>query len=185
MWSGFDRKRGNYPCNKHKVPPKKRRKKIVMQTNVSILEAQPFFKGMTTQQLELLAEDSLPAAFRADEQILKEGGTANRFYLIVEGQVEVEAPVLDGEAVPIQTLGPGDLLGWSWLFPPHYWQFAARAATSTKAFCFYGTHLRKVCETNHDLGYELMKRISQVVIKRLQAARRKLVEHNNNLLPLK
>jgi CRP/FNR family transcriptional regulator, cyclic AMP receptor protein len=160
-------------------------RKIVMQTDVSILEAQPFFKGMTTQQLELLAEDSLPAAFRAGEQILKEGGTANRFYLIVEGQVEVESPVLDSEAVPIQTLGPGDLLGWSWLFPPYYWQFAARAATPTKALCFYGTHLRKVCEANHDLGYELMRRISQVVIKRLQATRRKLVEHNNNLLPLK
>ncbi len=154
-----------------------------MQTDISILEAQPFLKGMTAQQLELLAKDSLPAEFRAGEWILSEGSNANRFYLIVEGQVEVESTALEGEAVAIQTLGPGDVLGWSWLFPPFYWQFGAWAATPTKAICFYGTHLRQVCETNHDLGYELMKRISEIVIQRLQAVRRKLVEHNNHRPP--
>jgi len=154
-----------------------------MQTNISILEAQPFLKGMTAQQLELLAKDSVPAEFRAGEWILNEGSNANRFYLIVEGQVEVESKALEGEAVAIQTLGPGDVLGWSWLFPPFYWQFGAWAATPTKAICFYGTHLRQVCEANHDLGYELMKRISEIVIQRLQAVRRKLVEQNNHRPP--
>lgn len=147
-----------------------------MPSTVSILEAQPFLKGLSQAQLELLAEDSVPAEFRTNELILKEGGIANRFYLIVEGQVEVESSLLDGEAVPIQTLGPGDLLGCSWLFPPHSWQFDARAIAPTKAFCFYGTHLRKLCEENHDLGYELMKRFSEIVIKRMQAVRRRLVE---------
>jgi CRP-like cAMP-binding protein len=68
------------------------------------------------------------------------------------------------------------VLGWSWLFPPYLWRFDARAATPTKAIFFYGTRLRELCEENHDLGYELMKRVSDIVIKRLQAARRELVE---------
>jgi CRP-like cAMP-binding protein len=149
-----------------------------MQNMISILESQPFFKGMSVRQLEFLAGDCSAAEFREGEQILNEGGTANRFYLIVDGHVEVESPHLDGEAMPIQTLGPGDLLGCSWLFPPYRWQFAARAAAPTKALCFYGTHLRKLCEANHELGYELMKRVSEIVIIRLQAVRRKLVENN-------
>ncbi|MGC9943505.1 MAG: cyclic nucleotide-binding domain-containing protein, partial [Verrucomicrobiota bacterium] len=62
-----------------------------MPSTVSILEAQPFLKGLSQAQLELLAEDSVPAEFRTNELILKEGGIANRFYLIVEGQVEVES----------------------------------------------------------------------------------------------
>jgi CRP/FNR family cyclic AMP-dependent transcriptional regulator len=152
-----------------------------MQTHISILEAQPFLSGMTARHLELLAADAWPAEFKAGERILNEGAAANRFYLIMEGQVELESPLLDGGAVPIQTLGPGDLLGWSWLFPPHSWQFDAQAATPTKAICFYGTHLRKLCDENHDLGYELMKRVSEILIKRLQAARRELVEHNKKL----
>jgi CRP-like cAMP-binding protein len=148
---------------------------------IAILEVQPFLKGMTTPQLELLAKDSLPAEFRADEKILNEGGAANRFYLILEGRVDVESPVQGDEAVHIQTLGPGDLLGWSWLFPPYYWHFDARAVTPAKAICFYGTHMREVCEADHDLGYEFMKRVSEIVIKRLQAVRRELVRHDTNL----
>ena len=30
----------------------------------------------------------------------------------------------------VQTIGPGDALGWSWLFAPHRWHFTARAVES-------------------------------------------------------
>jgi CRP/FNR family transcriptional regulator, cyclic AMP receptor protein len=151
-----------------------------MPTTISILEAQPLLKGMAERYIELLAEDSMPAEFRTDELILKEGGNANRFYLIVEGRVAVESPVEDGEAVPVEILEPGDLLGYSWLFPPYYWQFDARAIMPTKAYCFHGNHLRKLCEANHELGYELMRRFAEIIYKRLQTVRRKLVEQNRH-----
>jgi CRP-like cAMP-binding protein len=147
-----------------------------MKTNMSILENQPWLKGMDPHHLELLAQDCVPAEFRAGEVIFKEGGIANRFYLLVEGSVQVESSVLEGESVPIQILGPGDMLGCSWLFASAYWQFDSRAVTPVKALCFYGTHLRQLCETNHELGYDLMRRVSEIVISRLQAVRRKLVE---------
>jgi CRP/FNR family transcriptional regulator, cyclic AMP receptor protein len=153
-----------------------------MQTSISILEAQPFLKGMTGQQLELMAKESMPAEFKTGERILQEGGPANRFYLLLDGLVKLESTVSDGEPVHIQTLGRGDVLGWSWLFPPYYWHFDARAVAPTKAIFFYGTRLRELCEENHDFGYALMQRVSEIVIKRLQATRRELAEHNKNLL---
>lgn len=156
-------------------------KVAVMQINTSILEAQPFLKGMTTRQLELLAENSMLAEFNAGELIMAEGCHANRFYLITEGQVELESPALGSQPMHIQTLGVGDVLGWSWLFPPYIWHFNARAVTPTRAIFFYGTRLRELCDDNHDFGYELMRRVSGIVIKRLQAARRELLEHNDNL----
>jgi CRP/FNR family transcriptional regulator, cyclic AMP receptor protein len=149
-----------------------------MQTDISILAAQPFLRGMSTQQLELLAGNSVPAEFRAGERIFNEGAPANRFYLILGGQVELESPVLDDGAVHIQTLGAGDLLGCSWLLPPYFWQFNAWAVTPTKGICFHGTHLRELCETNRDFGYELMKRVSEILLKRMQAMRRELLEHS-------
>jgi CRP-like cAMP-binding protein len=147
-----------------------------MQIDPSILQAQPFLKGMTRRQLELLAKDSMQTEFGAGRRILNEGGRADRFYLILEGRVELELPVPDGEAIHIETLGAGDVFGWSWLFAPYHCHFDARAATPTKAIFFYGSHLhlRDLCEENHDLGYELMKRISKIVVKRLQATRREL-----------
>lgn len=153
-----------------------------MKINTACLEAQPFLRGMTERQLELLAEESMPAEFKAEEVILNEGSPANRFYIILKGRVELESPVLEGEAIHVQTLGHGDVLGWSWFFPPYLWHFDARAVTPTKAIFFYGTRLREMCEENHDLGYELMKRVSEIVIKRLQATRRELVETNKKLL---
>jgi len=45
-----------------------------------------------------------------------------------------------------------------------------------KAIFFYGTCLREQCEQDPAFGYELMKRTAEVVIKRLQAARKYLVE---------
>lgn len=153
-----------------------------MRVNIASLEAQPFLRGMTERQLELLANESMPAEFRAGEAIISEGAPANRFYLILEGQVELESPVPEGEAIHIQTLGAGDVLGWSWLFPPYYWHFDARAATPVKAIFFYGTRLRELCEENHDFGYALMLRVSEIVIKRLQATRRQLMEKSKILL---
>ena len=155
-----------------------------MRTNLSILAAQPFFKGMSQGQLELLAADCYPAEFKPGERILNEDGTANRFYLIQEGEVELETTVQAGETVHIETLKAGDLLGWSWLFPPYCWHFDARAVTAAKALCFYGTHVRELCEANHELGYELMKRVAETVIKRLQATRHEMADHHLHARPM-
>jgi hypothetical protein len=61
------------------------------------------------------------------------------------------------------------------MFPPYAWQFSARAVEPTAAIFFYGTILREYCEKDHSLGYELFKRMSAVMVKRLQAARKQML----------
>ena len=153
-----------------------------MKITAATLRSQPFFGGMSERQLELLAEESMLAEFKAGEKIINEGTSANRFYVILAGRVELESPMMDGRSISLQTLGKGDVLGWSWLYPPYIWHFDARAVAPTKALFFHGTRLREMCEENHDFGFELMKRVSEIVIRRLQAARRELVASRNNLL---
>ena len=77
---------------------------------------------------------------------------------------------------PFQTIGDGDVLGWSWLFPPFYSHFGARALEPTQSIFLYGTRLREECKQNYEFGYTLMKRTVAVVIQRLQATRGRLVE---------
>lgn len=101
-------------------------------------------------------------------------GSANRFYLIEHGKVVLGSSTL-GEPVKIEEIGDGDLLGWSWLFPPYVWHFSARALEDTTAIFFYGTVLREYCEKDHSLGFELFKRMSVVMLRRLQVARQKLL----------
>jgi CRP/FNR family transcriptional regulator, cyclic AMP receptor protein len=131
----------------------------------------PFLKGFTAEQLELLAANALPAHFQAGEVIFREGEVANRFYLISKGQIALETYTKDRGCALVEKIGAGDVLGWSWLFAPYYWRMDARAIEATDAIFFYGTRLRHEAEQNHDLGYELMRRVAAVAIQRLQAAR--------------
>jgi CRP-like cAMP-binding protein len=135
----------------------------------------PFLDGLREEHLEVLARCAMPVEFKTGEVLFREGDPANRFFLIQEGRVVIEAGHSGRGVIPIETLGAGDVLGWSWLFPPYYWHFDARAVEPTKAVFLYGTRLREYCDGDHDLGYEMLKRFAEVVIQRLQATRAQLL----------
>lgn len=142
----------------------------------ALIAEHALFKGLAPQYLALVTEAAMLKEFAAGEVIFREGDPANRFYLILDGEVVLEDPIKDRDPVLLQTIGADDVLGWSWLFPPYYWHFDARATKPARAIFFYGTWLRESCERDHDFGYEMMKRMSAVIIKRLQATRKKLAE---------
>ena len=141
-----------------------------MKSLALLIAEHPFLAGMKPAHLEVLCDCAMQTQFVKDQLIFREGDLANRFYLIQEGRVALESGG-DERTVLVQTVGAGDALGWSWLFPPYYWHFDARTLTPTKAIFFYGTRLRTQCEEDHDFGYELIKRMAEVIIRRLQATR--------------
>jgi CRP/FNR family cyclic AMP-dependent transcriptional regulator len=135
----------------------------------------PFLKGLSEDHLRILEDCSMRRVFEAGEVIFREGDLANRFYLILSGSVVLESAREGASPIEIQTIGPGDVLGWSWLFPPYGWRYDARALERTEALFLYGTRIRAKCEEQPALGYELIKRMSMVIIQRLQATRKELV----------
>ena len=141
----------------------------------SVIAEHPFLRGLKPAHLRLLADSAMRMRYEANALIFREGDPANRFYLIEQGRVSLESPRIDEAPVAVQVIGPGEVLGWSWLFPPYYWHFDARALEPTTAIFFYGTRLREQCEQDHSFGYEMMKRMAQVVIDRLQATRKQLL----------
>lgn len=141
-----------------------------------LIARQPFFKGVLPPQLQLLAASAMEMQFAEGESVLQEGAPANRFYLILEGRVALELEVdPDSPRLPVQLLGPGDDIGWSWLFPPYSVHLSARALAPTKTIFFYGTRLREQCEQDHELGYQLMKRIAEVATQCLQSMQQSLI----------
>jgi CRP/FNR family cyclic AMP-dependent transcriptional regulator len=137
--------------------------------------AHPFLLGIRPAHIRLLADCALRVEFRSDQVIFRKGESASRFYLISCGKVALESSTGD-DLIRIDEVGAGDLLGWSWIFPPYVWHFDARAIEPTRAIFLYGTILREYCEADPTLGYELFKRMSEVMMRRLQAARVKLSE---------
>ena len=139
------------------------------------LAAHPFLKGMSPHHFELLALCAMPTEFDAGQVILREGEPASGFYLIETGTVVLEAKADDGKTVVIDTVSAGEPLGWSWLFPPYLWSFDARATEPCTALCFSGLLLRQHRDDDLTLSHELHKRASEVMVRRLQATRKKLV----------
>ncbi|HSE84378.1 MAG TPA: cyclic nucleotide-binding domain-containing protein [Thermodesulfobacteriota bacterium] len=130
------------------------------------------FKGLDRRYLQLIIKHASDIHFNPGDFILREGEEASQFYIILLGKVALEVALApEREPVTIRTLGEGDVLGWSWLFPPYRWHFSAHAITPTLAIVLDGKYLRTKCEEDHDLGYELMKRFARVIEQRLQSMR--------------
>jgi CRP/FNR family cyclic AMP-dependent transcriptional regulator len=142
----------------------------------AVLAQHPFFQGLAPEYLALIAGCASNVRFPAGTYIFHEGDTANTFYLIRHGVVALEIHVPGRGPVVIDTLHEGDILGWSWLVPPYVKQFDARAVELTRATAFDGTCIRQKCEEDPRLGYELLKRFSQVIGRRLQATRLRLLD---------
>ena len=136
----------------------------------------PFFAGMSQKHIDLLHGASAYAEFGSGDVIFREGSPANSFYLIGQGAVALEADMNGKGLVQIAVLKDGEPLGWSWLFPPHMWHFHARALKRTTTTYFDAKILRQLCEEDHDFGYELLKRVSQVMLERLQSTRGEMLK---------
>ena len=139
------------------------------------LAAHPFLKGMSPHHLELLALCAMPTEFDAGQIIFLEGDPANGFYFIETGTVVLEGKTSDGQPVVIDTVSAGEPLGWSWLFPPYLWHFDARATEACTAICLSAIMLRQHRDDDLTLSNELFKRTTEVIVRRLQAARGKLI----------
>ncbi len=141
----------------------------------SLISTHPFLEGMSPPHLRLISDCAVRVHFRANDFVFREGAPANLFYLLRAGKVALESQTAGCTRKTIQILGPGDILGWSWLFQPCVWHFDAHVLEPTDAVFIYGTPLRQQCESDHDLGYELMKRLARVMVTRLQATRWQLL----------
>jgi len=136
----------------------------------------PVFAGLAPEQLQLIAGCGRNEHFEAGTPLFREGGTADRFFLIRAGAVALEIVPPAGGTLVIETLHDGDVVGWSWLFPPHRWHFDGRATVPTSLIAFDGACLRGKCDADHELGYELMRRFAASLVERLQATRLQLLD---------
>jgi CRP-like cAMP-binding protein len=112
--------------------------------------------------------------------LFREGEPANQFYLIREGNVALEVYAPGRGQVVLQTIGAGELIGWSWLIPPYKWCVDGRAIAFVHTIALDGKCLRGKCDENPRLGYELLKRVAGVFAERLLAARLQLLDVYGN-----
>ena len=139
----------------------------------------PLFRGLSRNYIDLLARAATEQRFEPHELIFHERDHADKFYLIVDGNVAVEILVNQRSPVTIQTLRRNEIFGWSWLVEPYQWHFDAQARVSTQAIEFDAKLIRQSFERHPEFGYTMMKRFAPIIVRRLQAARLQLLDLHN------
>jgi CRP/FNR family transcriptional regulator, cyclic AMP receptor protein len=147
----------------------------MIEVTAAALATHPFLHGMSREQLAVLAGAASDVMFPAGRRLFEDGGNAGHFWLIQSGQVTLDLQVPGQGRMKIESIGMGELLGWSWLFPPYQWAFGAVAATAVEAFEFSAPAVRASCASDPGLGYELTTRLARVVANRLRATRVRLI----------
>ncbi len=135
-----------------------------------------FLKGLSKNARTTLAAGAQPFAFEAGDCLGKEGETSTNFYVIQKGHVQMQTYSPDHGAVAMQTVGPGEVVGWSWLIWPYRWRFDCLALDKVEGLAFDAEWLREQCEKDCELGYQIAKRLLGVTASRLAATRVQLLD---------
>jgi CRP-like cAMP-binding protein len=149
---------------------------VIVETLERIIREHPFFAGLEPSFCTLVCGCAKNVRFDPGEYLLREGGEASELYLLREGRVALEIAAPGRGALTITTLGEGEIVGLSWLFPPYRWSYDARALADVRAISIDARCLRAKCEADHHLGYEMMKRVVPILVSRLQATRLQLLD---------
>jgi len=147
-----------------------------VKTLETLIAESPVFAGLTQEQLEFIVGCAQNVHFEESQKIAKAGAAADTFYLIRAGEVALDLVVPNRNSVRIDTVEAGQVLGWSWLIPPHVWNYDITATGLVRAVAFDGACLRDKCDSDPVLGYALLRRFAEVLSGRLQATRFRLLD---------
>jgi CRP-like cAMP-binding protein len=115
-------------------------------------------------------------SFPEDTRIFEAEGPADRFWVIRSGAVSLTQSVTPSQRVTVASLGAGDLLGWSWLFPPYRWDFGAEAFSPVRAYEFEAAEVLALCDEDPRLGQILVRSVAEILAHRLEMTRGQLME---------
>ncbi|MBN8583791.1 MAG: cyclic nucleotide-binding domain-containing protein [Ignavibacteria bacterium] len=151
-----------------------------MEDLSGILKQHPFIEDLSEEYVKQITGCASNVVFHENDIIFKEGEKAEKFYLIRTGMIALEFNGRDKGMIRIETIGPGQMLGWSWLVSPNIWHFTAHVIEEVRAIAMDGECLRKKCEKDTKMGYEMYKRFSLLLEQRLQSARQQLLKAITN-----
>ena len=145
-------------------------------TGTAAIADHAFLRGMQADQVALLAGAASVISIPAGHRLFDVGAPAGKCWLLTAGRVALDLPMPGRPNLIVETLGGGDVIGFSWLSPPHEWQFGAQVLEPTTAFELDGPAVQALCDRHPELGYQLALRMLAAAVRRLQATRIRLLD---------
>ncbi|MFJ9818612.1 cyclic nucleotide-binding domain-containing protein [Streptomyces sp. NPDC101151] len=132
--------------------------------------------ALPAEHREQLMRVARAVSFDAGARLFEEGRSADRFWIVRNGTVALDLHVPGRRPAVIESLGHGELVGWSWLFDPHLWHLGGEALTPVRAWEFDAEPVRTMCAADPEFGRAIAVWIGRVVAQRLHASRIRLLD---------
>ena len=132
--------------------------------------------GLPAEYRDRLMGHAREVSFRAGVRLFEEGRRADRFWIVRTGSVALDLQVPGHRAAVIESLGHGELIGWSWHYPPCLWHLGAETTTPVRAWEFDAEGVRALCAADAELGRMIAVWVGRVVAQRLHATRVRLLD---------
>lgn len=132
--------------------------------------------ALSAEHRARLLEVARDVKFPEGSRVFEEGRLADRFWIIRSGTVCLDIRVPGRRPAVIENLGFGELVGWSWLFPPYVWQLGAEAMTPVRAQEFDALTVRMMMDADPALGSAIGQWVGRVLAHRLHSARVRLLD---------
>lgn len=136
----------------------------------------PPFKNLNSDHLMFLFDCAQTVTLQEGDTLFRSGEEARKIYIVQEGKMAIEISSGEERVVTLQTLGKGEMIGWSWLIPPHYWRFDTKAIAPTELISLEGLRVRTKCKDDHEFGYTFMVGVAEILAQRLESTRIQLVD---------
>ncbi len=147
-----------------------------IKSMADILAAHPLFAGLGTEVTDLLGGCAGNVHFAPGSYLFTAEQPADTFYLLRGGDVALELSMPGRGKLTVQTVHPGHVVGASWILPPYRWRFDARAVGDVRATGIDAACLRRKCDDDPKIGYQVLQRFLPIVADRLQTTRLRLVD---------
>lgn len=142
----------------------------------AIIAEHPLFSGLAPDFLDLVEGCARNVRFKSGDYLMRDGDAASEVFLVREGSVALEVSAPGAGRRVFQVIGPGGLVGLSWLVPPWRWTFDASARGDVRAIALDAACLRRKCDADPALGYAVMQRFTPVIVERLHDTRLQMLD---------
>ncbi|MFB7504840.1 Crp/Fnr family transcriptional regulator [Streptomyces broussonetiae] len=132
--------------------------------------------ALSAEHRDRLMRLAREVSFDAGSRLFEEGRRADRFWIVRTGTVALDLHVPGRRSAVIESLGQGELIGWSWHFQPHLWHLGAEAMSPVRAWEFDAEAVRALCAQDPEFGRAIAVWVGQVVAQRLHASRIRLLD---------
>jgi CRP/FNR family transcriptional regulator, cyclic AMP receptor protein len=135
----------------------------------------PLLRGLSKEQIDQIEPLFQLCQFQQDQTIFHQGQSAQYFYILLDGEVEIRYKPYDGPPLTIARLTPGSVFGWSSVLGRDAYTSAAISVQRSGVYCASHSGLKKMYHKYPETGDILLERLAGVIAARIRSTHNKVL----------